>query len=225
MSCRVLEFDEPASGVLVSERIEISGSAADANLRLYRLEVRAADEGEDWKTIIQSDAAERDEVTAQWTPPEVEGKYEIRLTAEDSSGNPPVEARVTLLVDRIPPQAEILSPIENQQLPLQVEILGTAHDRNFGEYIIEYNSEDSPDIWLPISKPAAFLNSRLEEHAGDLERPRIGGRVHAAAPGGGSSRSPHTRRSPCVSQSQFRANKGRRSRKSGRTGADYLSFQ
>ncbi len=170
-----VRIDEPANDVLVSERIEISGVAVDANLRLYRLEVRAADEGKDWQTIIQSDAAERDEVTAQWTPPEVEGKYEIRLTAEDFSGNPPVEARVTLLVDRIPPQAEILSPIENQQLPLQVEILGTAHDRNFGEYVIEYSSEDSPDIWLPISKPAAFLNPVTRGTLGIWTAPELAG--------------------------------------------------
>lgn len=152
-----VRIDEPANDVLVSDTIEISGIAADANLKLYRLEVRATDDRDDWQTIIQSGAAGSDEFTAQWTPPEVEGEYEIRLMAEDFSGNPPVEARVKLLVDRIPPLAEILSPIENQQLPPQVEILGTAHDRNFGEYVIEYSSEDSPDIWLPISKPAAFL--------------------------------------------------------------------
>ena len=170
-----VRIDEPANDALVSERIEISGIAADANLKLYRFEVRAADEGEDWQTIIQSDTAGSDEVTAQWTPPEVEGEYEIRLTAEDFSGNPPVEARVTLLVDRIPPQAEILSPIENQQLPLQVEILGTAHDRNFGEYVIEYSSEDSPDIWLPISKPAAFLNPVTRDTLGIWTAPDLAG--------------------------------------------------
>ncbi|MDE0042996.1 MAG: Ig-like domain-containing protein, partial [Candidatus Poribacteria bacterium] len=138
-----VRIDEPVNDELVSGRIEISGIAVDTNLKLYRIEVRATDERGDWQTIIQSDATGSDEVAAQWTPPEVEGKYEIRLMAEDSSGNPPAEARVTVIVDRIPPQAEILSPIENQQLPLQVEILGTAHDRNFGEYVIEYSSEDS----------------------------------------------------------------------------------
>ena len=153
-----VRIDEPDNDELLSGGIEISGIAADANLKLYRIEVRATDEREDWQTIIQSDATGSDEVTAQWTPPEVEGKYEIRLMAEDSSGNPPAEARVTVIVDRIPPQAEILSPIENQQLSQQIEIRGTAHDRNFGEYVIEYSSEESPDIWLPISKPSAFLN-------------------------------------------------------------------
>ena len=153
-----VRIDEPDNDELLSGGTEISGIAADANLKLYRIEVRATDEREDWQTIIQSDATGSDEVTAQWTPPEVEGKYEIRLMAEDSSGNPPAEARVTVIVDRIPPQAEILSPIENQQLSQQIEIRGTAHDRNFGEYVIEYSSEESPDIWLPISKPSAFLN-------------------------------------------------------------------
>ncbi len=150
-----VKINSPANNELVSGTTEIRGVATDTNLVIHRFDVRAMGGG-DWQKISQSNAS--GEVTAQWTPPEVEGEYNIRLMAEDASGNPATEAHVTVVVDRVPPQAEILSPIENQQLPQQVEIRGTAHDRNFGEYVIEYSSEDSPDIWLPISKPSAFLN-------------------------------------------------------------------
>ena len=150
-----VKINSPVNNKLVSGAIEISGVATDANLDMYRIDVRAMGSDGDWQEISQSNASS--EVTAQWIPPEVEGEYEIRLMAEDESGNS-AAARVTVVVDRIPPQAEILSPVENQQLPQQVEIRGTAHDRNFGEYIIEYGSEEAPDIWLPISKPSAFLN-------------------------------------------------------------------
>ena len=150
-----VKINSPANNELVSGTTEIRGVATDTNLVMYRFDVRAMGGG-DWQKISQSNAS--GEVTAQWTPPEVEGEYNIRLMAEDASGNPATEAHVTVVVDRVPPQAEILSPIENQQLPQQVEIRGTAHDRNFGEYVIEYSSEESPDIWLPISKPSAFLN-------------------------------------------------------------------
>ena len=153
-----VRIDSPANNELVSGTTEISGDATDTNLAMYRLDVRSTQDRGGWQQISQSNASGSGEVTAQWTPPEVEGEYEIRLMAEDTSGNPAVEARVTVVVDRIPPQAEILSPVENQQLPQQVEIRGTAYDRNFGEYVIEYSSEESPDVWLPISKPSAFLN-------------------------------------------------------------------
>ena len=153
-----VRIDSPANNDLVSGTIEISGIATDANLSMYRLDVRAAQDPADWQQISQSDVSEGVQVAAKWTPPEVEGEYEIRLMAEDASGSPASEARVTVVVDRIPPQAEILSPIENQQLAQQVEIRGTAHDRYFGKYVIEYSSEESPDIWLPISIPSAFLN-------------------------------------------------------------------
>lgn len=170
-----VRIDEPVNNHLVSETIEISGIATDANLKLYRIEVRRTDKHEDWQTIKQPNATGGGEVTAQWTPPEVEGEYDIRLTAEDSSGNPPSEARVTVFVDRIPPQAEILSPIENQQLPRQVEILGTAHDQNFGEYVIEYTSDASPDIWLPISIPSVFLNPVTRNTLGIWTAPELAG--------------------------------------------------
>lgn len=153
-----VRIDKPDNNELVSETIEISGIAADTNLSMYRFDVRAEEEREGWQTIRQSNASEGDEVTVQWTPPKVEGEYEIRLMAEDKSGNPAAEARVTVVVDRIPPQAEILSPVENQQVPQQVEIRGTASDQYFGEYLLEYSNEESPEIWLPISKPSAFLN-------------------------------------------------------------------
>lgn len=170
-----VRIDEPANNELVSGTIEISGIAADTNLTMYRFDVRAMEAREDWQTIRQSTTSGGDEVTAQWTPPVVEGEYEIRLMAEDEAGNLPTEARVTIFVDRIPPQAEILSPIENQQLPRQVEILGTAHDRKFGEYVIEYSSEESPDIWLPISKPSAFLNPATRNTLGTWTSPELAG--------------------------------------------------
>ena len=151
-----VKINSPVNNELVSGTTEIRGVVADANLTTYQFNVRAMVDGEDWQQISQSNAS--GEVTALWTPPEVEGEFEIRLMAEDASGNPTADARVTVVVDRVPPQAEILSPIENQQLSQQIEIRGTAHDRNFGEYIIEYSREESPDIWLPISKPSAFLN-------------------------------------------------------------------
>ena len=75
------------------------------------------------------------------------------LSAFDKLGNPNKnDVIVPVIVDRLPPQAEIHSPTRNQQLPRKIEIMGTADDRNFNGYIIEYGDGPSPEIWRPISK-------------------------------------------------------------------------
>ena len=46
------------------------------------------------------------------------------------------------------------SPRENEQLPQQIEIRGTAYDHNFKQYVIEYapGEASDDDDWLKISK-------------------------------------------------------------------------
>ncbi len=150
-----VRISQPIDGQFVSEAVEIRGTADDAHLAWYRLEVRSMAGGE-WQEIGTFTAPKREGVLGTWEPPKIDGEYEIRLIAQDQSGAGPVEARITVPVDGLLPQAEILSPTENQQLPQRIEIHGTANDRNFKEYTIEYGSGESPDGWLPISKPPAF---------------------------------------------------------------------
>ena len=82
---------------------------------------------------------------------------------------------VTVEVDRLRPQVEILSPAENEQVPQRIEIRGTADDRNFKEYIIEYGVGESPDTWFPISKPPAFSSPVTRDVLAAWDAPNLSG--------------------------------------------------
>ncbi len=156
-----VEISQPSNRQLVSGTIEIIGTASDKYLEAYQLDFRA--EGtSDWQQIIRDNQPKQAAVLGKWEPPKVDDVYEIRLLAFDIDGSrQPSEAIVQVLVDRLPPQAEIHSPTANQQLPRKVDILGTADDRNFNGYVIEYSGGQSPDIWRPISK-TGFLKPVYE---------------------------------------------------------------
>ena len=148
----VVEISQPTNRQLVSDTIEIIGTARDNYLKAYQLDFRAEGTAE-WQEIIRATQPKQAAVLGEWEPPMVDGAYEIRLSAFDKLGKPNKnEAIVPVIVDRLPPQAEILSPTRNQQLPRKIEIRGTADDRNFNGYIIEYGDGPSPEIWRPISK-------------------------------------------------------------------------
>lgn len=67
--------------------VRISGTADDLNFLGYRLEYRRVEAAQAWQPIIAaSDTPVRRGVMATWIPPGV-GKYEVRLTVEDSAGN------------------------------------------------------------------------------------------------------------------------------------------
>ena len=148
----VVEISQPTNRQLVSDTIEIIGTARDNYLETYQLDFRAEGTAE-WQEIIRATQPKQAAVLGKWNPPMVDGAFEIRLSAFDKLGNPNKnEVIVPVIVDRLPPQAEIHSPTRNQQLPRKIEIMGTADDRNFNGYIIEYGDGPSPEIWRPISK-------------------------------------------------------------------------
>ncbi|MDE0185920.1 MAG: Ig-like domain-containing protein [Candidatus Poribacteria bacterium] len=148
----IVEISQPSHRQLVFTTIEIIGTASDKYLEAYQLDFRAEGTAE-WQQIIRATHPKEAAVLGEWEPPMVDGGYEIRLRAFDFDGSrQPSESIVQVLVDRLPPQAEIHSPTVNQQLPRRVDILGTADDLNFNGYVIEYSGGQSPDIWRPISK-------------------------------------------------------------------------
>ncbi len=108
------------------------------------------------------------------------GLYTIELVARDTPNGGfdkqhIAATSVTIEVDRVRPQVEILSPAENEQVPQKIEIRGTADDRNFKEYIIEYGLGESPDTWLPISKPPAFSNPVTRDILALWDAPNLSG--------------------------------------------------
>jgi len=164
-----VEIVQPNDGQLVSKEIEIIGTVNDIHLVSYRLDFRAADGIDGWQEIGTFTEPKANQVLAKWPPPQVEGEYEIRLTAQDLSGRLPVETIVKIIVDRLHPTSQITYPQENQQLPQKIEIIGTADDLNFEGYIIEYapgEVSDDDGGWRKISKTGfrqAVNNDTLAE--------------------------------------------------------------
>ena len=167
-----VQISHPSNEQLVSEAIQIVGTASDTNFNAYQLEFRSVDGG-GWQPIARSTQPKQEGVLGKWEPPEVDGEYEIRLTARDQLEQTS-EVSVRVIVDRLLPQAEILSPTENQQLPQSIEIRGTADDRNFKEYIIEYRVGESPDVWQPLSK-TGFLKPVNRSFLAEWSVPNLSG--------------------------------------------------
>ncbi|MBI1928177.1 hypothetical protein HYR99_28520 [Candidatus Poribacteria bacterium] len=109
----------------------------------------------------------------RWVTPEVDGEYELRLTGQDQSGRSR-QTSVTVIVDNLPPRAELISPQSKQQLPQRIEIRGTADDRNFKRYTIEYGVGEVPDVWVSISK-TAFLQPVAGSILAEWEAPNLFG--------------------------------------------------
>ena len=160
----IVSITAPKENAVIGDVYEIKGTAADETDFLdYQIRIFPGDStsGEPLPPFV-STVPVTDDTLYRWdTRTVAAGLYTIELIARDTPNGSydrshPADTSVTVEVDRLRPQVEILSPTENEQVLQRIEIRGTADDRNFKEYLIEYGSGDSPDTWLPISKPPAF---------------------------------------------------------------------
>ncbi|MDT8317351.1 MAG: CARDB domain-containing protein, partial [bacterium] len=77
--------------------IEVRGNAVDPNFKNYILEVGEGEDPETWTVIFSKDAPAKDgNILGQWNTYGVEGKWSLRLSAEDRAGN---RNEVTVLID------------------------------------------------------------------------------------------------------------------------------
>ena len=161
----IVSITAPKENAVIGDVYEIRGTARDATDFLdYQIRIFPGDSasGEPLPPFVSTVPVEDDTLYRWDTRTVAAGLYTIELVARDTpNGDYDREPHlattsVTVEVDRLRPQVEILSPAENEQVRQTIEIRGTAEDRNFKEYIIEYGSGESPDTWLPISKPPAF---------------------------------------------------------------------
>ena len=175
----------PKANAVIGDVYEIKGTATDATDFLdYQIRIFPGDSisGESLPPFV-STVPVTDDTLYRWdTRTAAAGLYTIELTARDTpNGDYDKEPHlattsVTVEVDRLRPQVEILFPAENEQVRQRIEIRGTADDRNFKEYIIEYGAGESPDTWLPISKPPAFSNPVTRDVLALWDAPNLSGR-------------------------------------------------
>ena len=160
----IVSITAPKENAVIGDVYEIRGTAKDETDFLdYQIRIFPRDStlGEPLPPFISTVPVEDDTLYRWDTRTVAAGLYTIELIARDTpTGSYDREhladISVTVEVDRLRPEVEILSPAENEQVPQRIEIRGTADDRNFKEYIIEYGAGESPDTWLSISKPPTF---------------------------------------------------------------------
>lgn len=173
----------PKENAVIGDVYEIKGTATDeTDFRDYQIRIFPGDSvsGDPLPPFVSTVPVEGDTLYRWDTRTVAAGLYTIELTARDTlNGNYDREhfatTSVTVEVDRLRPQVEILSPVENEQVPQRIEIRGTADDRNFKEYVIEYGAGESPDTWLPISKPPAFSNPVTRDVLALWDAPNLSG--------------------------------------------------
>ena len=174
----------PKANTVIGGVYEIKGTATDATDFLdYQIRIFPGDSvlGEPLPPFISTVPVTGDTLYRWDTQTVAAGLYTIELVARDTPNGSYdrqhlAATSVTVEVDRLRPQVEILSPAENEQVLQRIEIRGTADDRNFKEYIIEYGSGESPDSWLPISKPPAFSNPVTRDILALWDAPNLSGR-------------------------------------------------
>ena len=180
-----VSITEPKANAVIGDVYEIRGTATDATDFLdYQIRIfpGTSVSGEPLPPFVSTVPVEGDTLYRWDTRTVAAGLYTIELVARDTpDGDYDREPHlattsVTVEVDRLRPQVEILSPAENEQVQQRIEIRGTADDRNFKEYIIEYGAGESPDTWLPISKPPAFSSPVTGDILALWDAPNLSGR-------------------------------------------------
>ncbi len=179
----IVSITAPKENAVIGGVYEIRGTAKDETDFLdYQIRIFPGDStsGEPLAPFV-STVPVTDDTLYRWdTRTVAAGVYTIELIARDTPNGSydrshPADTSVTVEVDRLRPQVEILYPAENEQVPQSIEIRGTAEDRNFKEYLIEYGAGDSPDTWLPISKPPAFSTSVTRDVLALWDAPNLSG--------------------------------------------------
>ena len=180
-----VSITEPKENAVIGDVYEIKGTATDKTDFLdYQIRIFPGDStlGEPLPPFVSTVPVEGDTLYRWDTRMVAAGLYTIELIARDTPNGDYdrkphlATASVTVEVDKLRPQVKILSPAENEQVPQRIEIRGTADDRNFKEYIIEYGPGESPDAWLPISKPPAFSSPVTRDVLALWDAPNLSGR-------------------------------------------------
>ena len=142
-------LQSPAQNQVISQTVGIMGIVSDANLEQVQVLFRQSG---NWRSVATLRGATVSNQLAEWNTAQLaDGEYQLKLVATDGSGQPPTELTRTVIVDNTPPQVEIFSPRNNDQVGQVVVLSGTATDANFKSYRVEFGEGASPAVWVPAS--------------------------------------------------------------------------
>jgi fibronectin type 3 domain-containing protein/flagellar hook assembly protein FlgD len=120
-----------------SAPIDVTGTAADANLREYVLAFGAGAQPSTFVEIARAAGAVQGASLGQWTVAALpDGTYTLRLVVTDKAGQA-AEARLTLVLDGTDPVASLAAPAEGARINAEAEVRGSAEDANFDAWTLE----------------------------------------------------------------------------------------
>lgn len=145
----VANITSPESGAYVKGKIDILGTASGWDFSRYVLE--ALQSGVFVATIETSTSSVESGKLGNWETTGVNGEHTIRLRVfTNKTGTE--EDEVLVYVDNITPEVEITYPIDGATIEGKVTIRGTAKDRYFERYVLEYGEGTSPSSFEKIKE-------------------------------------------------------------------------
>ncbi|MBM3214606.1 hypothetical protein FJZ36_06800, partial [Candidatus Poribacteria bacterium] len=151
----------PEGGGIVTGVVTVVGTASDSHFAEYRL-LYATPDGVDHPISARTSGdGVTQGVLGQWNTEGSEGPVSLRLRVRDAVGLES-EAVVALAVDRSRPTASLRSPVSGSQVSGIVTMAGTATDRHFASYRIDWRLADG-ETWNPVtdSVSTAVIDGRL----------------------------------------------------------------
>ena len=109
----------PADGAYLTTGLTLMGTASDAHLTSYRLEVAPASAPEQWSVIAQGAAPVENGALGQWRALPPDGVYQLRLSVTDAADNT-VQVLRRVTIDTRPPlaPAALQGRVDNAQIEL-----------------------------------------------------------------------------------------------------------
>jgi len=141
----------PGHNEFVSAAVPITGTATDANFTRYTMRYGSGDDPGSFPYPIGAyTMAVTDGLLATWSSlPPTDGPYTLQLLVHDQAGWTAQVTR-TVRVDTQWPTATIAAPAAGALVSGTVEITGTATDRYFGRYEMQYGVGAAPGAWTRI---------------------------------------------------------------------------
>jgi CARDB/FlgD Ig-like domain/WD40-like Beta Propeller Repeat len=163
----VAAIESPPNGSYVGHPGPVVGTATDANLAGWTLEVGPGDAASAFKWVEidnGTEAVEGEELT-EWAPLPADGVYTMRLTSRDKVGLT-ANAFTTVTVDTTPPAA-----------PTGLRAKVTRVDDSHGQVVVTWNPNTEPDLaGYRISRAGADLHEDVLTSPTWDDGPRIEGR-------------------------------------------------
>ncbi len=134
----------------------IEFTVSEDHLNEYRLELRPS--GGAWSLLSSGIEAGDYSLDAVNLPSD--GAYELRLSADDLSGQSSVVVK-QFIIDTVAPIVEISLPQENQWVGEGALITGTVYDPNLATFTLSYAYPDNPGVWLDFASGLDSIDDDL----------------------------------------------------------------